>query len=98
MHILFDVDPLSEDASHWNPYRYGFNNPIKMIDSDGLFENEVKAKEYAKLNWIKTGWFRSHKISQQNDGTYAITKGGHIKWSMVYNPNTKEVLHMQPMK
>ena len=127
MQILIGVDPLADEATTWNPYRYGFNNPIKMIDSDGLFETEVEAKEYAKLNGIKTGWFRSHKISQQDDGTYAITKGGHIihyfgtgsndgggitaqtipiyfnkyihdDWEMIYNPTTKEVWHMQPMK
>jgi RHS repeat-associated protein len=31
-------DPLAEKAANWTPYRYCFNNPIRMIDLDGLYE------------------------------------------------------------
>ena len=33
------VDPLAADAPGWTPYRYGFNNPIRYIDPNGLFES-----------------------------------------------------------
>jgi RHS repeat-associated protein len=32
------VDPLAEAAPDWTPYRYGFNNPVKFIDPNGMFE------------------------------------------------------------
>jgi len=34
------VDPLAELAPHLTPYRYGFNNPLRYIDPDGLFEED----------------------------------------------------------
>jgi hypothetical protein len=32
------VDPMSELAHNWTPYRYGFNNPILFNDAYGLWE------------------------------------------------------------
>jgi RHS repeat-associated protein len=34
----FVVDPMAEAAPDWTPYRYGFNNPVKFIDPNGMFE------------------------------------------------------------
>lgn len=35
------VDPLAADAQAWSPYRAFFNNPLRFIDPDGLFEIET---------------------------------------------------------
>jgi RHS repeat-associated protein len=32
------VDPMSEKAFGWTPYRYAFDNPMKFTDPNGMFE------------------------------------------------------------
>lgn len=53
------IDPLSELAYDFTPYRYGFNNPILFNDPTGLFENWYDAVQYMLDNDFTGTIFRS---------------------------------------
>ncbi|MCF8212259.1 MAG: DUF2778 domain-containing protein, partial [Cryomorphaceae bacterium] len=39
--VWLSVDPLADQAPGWTPFRAFFNNPLRFIDPDGLFEIET---------------------------------------------------------
>ena len=49
--IWLSVDPLSDEAPGWTPYRYAFNNPIKIIDPNGMFEDWVQNEKSGQYVW-----------------------------------------------
>jgi len=67
---FMSVDPLADLAPDWNPYRYGFNNPIKYLDPDGLFESKVDAQDFIDNEGI------SGDIVENDDGTFYIQGSG----------------------
>gem|GEM_PF-4288792 len=47
--VWLSVDPMSDKAPGWTPYRYGFQNPMKFIDPTGLLETETGGDPPAQL-------------------------------------------------
>lgn len=41
---FISVDPMADAAPGWTPCRYAFNNPLKYIDPDGMYEWRVNSK------------------------------------------------------
>lgn len=43
---------MAEANRKWSPYSYGYNNPLRFIDSNGMFEDWVKNEETQKYQWM----------------------------------------------
>jgi len=61
------VDPLAEIYPHITPYAYCLNNPVRLVDPDGMFASEIEANTFVIDNEM-IGY-----VDQREDGSYQVT-------------------------
>jgi RHS repeat-associated protein len=78
------VDALAEVFPGWSGYKFGMNNPIMYIDTDGQIEIPLRA----------TRLYNKHKLQRSSSGFLVKTNGAYVSASShtVKATNSKHII------
>jgi len=85
--VWLSVDPLAEKAPGWTPYRYAFNNPIRILDPDGQFETKFAARLYNAFHGFKGKVHYSESRGEYYVGRQ-INSSTEARYAIKWGPNT----------
>ena len=61
------TDPVAGVAPNWTPYRYAFNNPLRYIDPNGMYESAADKMWNNHIEQFNTAFSRWGEVKNEED-------------------------------